>query len=117
MTRSSAVRLWWAAPGALVAGSAIGAAIVIGPTLGEQVAVPRQLDVPTASPAGAATPASPTGNHHKPARSHPTPTPSQTPLGRSPSPRVVQPHHPIVTASAEDDSGPDSGVQHEGGDG
>jgi hypothetical protein len=117
MTRASLVRMWWAAPGALVAASAVGAAIVVGPTLGEQVTVPRQLVVPVAAPNPTPTPA--TARPSTPPRPHPSPTLTPTSVASLvPSTRVVEPRRPIVTASPDDDQHRESpGVEHESGDG
>lgn len=111
------LRLWWAAPGAIVAGSAIGAAVVVGPTLGQQVIVPRQLVVPAT--AGTPAPSQTTS----PAVRHPHPTATATataPPGVviAPTTRVVQPRHPVVTASADDShERHDDSTEQESGDG
>jgi hypothetical protein len=118
MTRSSLVRAWWAVPGALVAGSAVGAAIVIGPTLGEQVRVPQQLAVPVAAPEGADEAGEPAQSTPPHPRKHPAnPSPASTgPLdpassgSHEHSTRVVQPHRPVVSAN------PDDGEHHDDGE-
>lgn len=116
MTRSSVVRLWWAAPGALLAGSAIGAAIVVGPTLGERVAVPSKVSVPGTPPTVVdSTRGGATARPHPPA-SRPSPTPTAAPSTHSLPPQVVQPRHAIVTAPANDDGRHDTGGQDESGD-
>jgi hypothetical protein len=124
MTRSSLLRMWWAAPMALVAGSAIGAAIVVGPTVGDKVGVPRELVVPVA---GNAAPASaPPVTRPHPVKTH-RPAPAPTHAATAPAAthdtttRVVQPRRPVVSQSPDDhsessgDSTGDGG--HEGGDG
>jgi hypothetical protein len=110
-------RLWWAAPGALVAGSAIGVAVVVGPTLGQQVSVPRELVVPATTSTPASAPPSPHATRHRPRHpsATPTPTQSQATVAIAPRTSVVQPRHQVVTASPEDsheghdDSGQESG--------
>ena len=128
MTRSSLLRMWWAAPMALVVGSAVGVAIVIGPTVGDRVGVPHQLVVPTTGDGAAASSAATTRPHpvttHRPAvtATHPAATPTPV-ASHHDSTRVVQPHRPVVTQSPDDDrsespGGDTSGLGgHEGGDG
>lgn len=128
MTRSSLLRMWWAAPMALVAGSAIGVAIVVGPTVGDRVGVPHELVVPVAGDGAAA--ASPVATHrphpdktHRPttASTHPATTPP--PLHYTSTTRVVEPRRPVVSQSPGDDGSESPGgdtsgyAGHEGGDG
>jgi len=109
--------LWWAAPGALVAGSAIGVAVVVGPSLGQQVSAPRQLVVPATADAPVTARPSPS----VPPVRHPHPRPvvssTPTPVVSGPTTRVVQPRRPVVTANP-DDSGErhDDSGEHENGD-
>ena len=118
------LRVWWALPGLAVAGTAIGLAVVVGPTLGEQVTIPRQLVLPATVTAAAPTPAPTTGATPpvKPRPHHsPTPSVSPTPAGQ-PRTHVVTPRRPVVTSSGEDsqehESGSDrSGVEIQGADG
>lgn len=113
---------------ALVAGSAVGAAIVVGPTVGERVGVPHQLVVPTAGDGAAASPATTARPH--PARTHrPAVAPTHTATTPAPvaprhdSTRVVEPHRPVVTQSPGDDRSESPGGDtssydgHQGGDG
>jgi hypothetical protein len=130
MTRSSLLRMWWAAPMALVAGSAVGAAIVVGPTVGDRVGVPHELVVPAAGDGAAASPATTPPHPVKTHRPGVTPTPGgTTPAASTPAPshhdsgQVVPPHRPVVTQSPEDDRSESPGgdttgyAGHEGGDG
>lgn len=101
------LRAWWALPGLTVAGTAIGLAVVVGPTLGEHVPIPRQLVLPATETTVAPTP--PARHAVKPPR-HPSPKPSATPAPIvPPQTHVVTPRRPVVTASSDD------GQEHESG--
>ena len=115
--RRTPLRMWWAMPGLAVAGTAIGLAVVVGPTLGEHVTIPRQLVLPAGATTAAPTPV--VRHAVKPGR-HASPKPSvtRTPLV-PPRTHVVTPQRPVVTSSGDDgqqESGTDrSGVEIEGG--
>jgi len=112
--RPQPLRLWWALPVTAVAGTAVGMAVVVGPTLGERVTVPRQLVLPVTSTTTPATPA-PT-NSAKPA-AHPSPKPSLTPSSTPlPKTHVVVPRRPVVTASNDDAHEHESGTDTSGTD-
>src|SRR5437660_12603719 len=81
------LRVWWALPGLAVAGTAIGLAIVVGPTLGEHVPIPGQLVLP--ANATSAEP-SPAATHAVRPRAHASPRPSRTPTP------AVQPQTHVV---------------------
>jgi hypothetical protein len=107
-------RLWWAAPVTIVVIGAIGASIVVAPTLGRHASVPSGLSVPLHSTAVARP--TPSVSPVAPRRDHPKTSPTSTPSAVStttPSTHIVVPEHPLVTSSADryDDSG-----GHEPGD-
>src|SRR3954453_13702262 len=107
--RAQPLRLWWALPGAAVAGTAVGMAIVVGPTLGEHVAIPHELVLP-ATATSAAQP--PVATHAVKPRRPPSPKPPVTPAAPATQPprtHVVTPRRPVVTASSDD------GQEHESG--
>jgi hypothetical protein len=87
----------WATPGLALVATAIGLAVVAGPTLGQHVTIPRRLVVPVASPAPRSTAAPATARRATPKPSvSPTPTPAST---FAPA-RVVAPLRPVVTESS-----------------
>lgn len=112
--RSHPLRMWWALPGLAVASTAIAMAVVVGPTLGEHVSIPRQLVLP-ASATSAAPKQAPT--HAVRPRHHPSPKPTATPAPPSASvaqTHVVTPRRPVVTASGDDSHEHESGSEHSG---
>ena len=112
------VRLWWALPGLAVAGTAVGMAVVVGPTLGEHVTIPSRLVLPTTAPAAAQTPVAQTPTSQRPAKSrhHPTPPPTATATSAVPQTHVVTPQRPLVTASSDDSHETDAGRDRSGVD-
>ena len=111
------VRLWWALPGLAVAGTAVGMAVVVGPTLGEHVTIPTRLVLPATAPAAAQTPVAqhPTKPRHHPAPP-PTTTPTTPPTTAVPQTHVVTPRRPLVTATSDDSHETDTGRDRSGVD-
>lgn len=112
------VRLWWALPGLAVAGTAVGMAVVVGPTLGEHVTIPSRLVLPTTTPAAAQTPVAqpPASQHQIKPRHHPTPPPTAAATSAVPQTHVVTPQRPLVTASSDDSHETDAGRDRSGVD-
>ena len=113
------LRLWWALPGMAVAGTAVGLAVVVGPTLGEHVAIPRQLVLVTtpasAPPTALASPAHKPS--HRPApRSTSSSKAAATPTPASAQTHVVAPRRPVVRASSDDIHERGSGNDRSGSD-
>jgi hypothetical protein len=95
-------RLWWAAPATIVAIGAIGASIVIAPTLGTRAGVPSGLSVPlrpTATARPTASVLSPAATRH---RHKATPTPTPSVVSTSPPASIVVPQRPLVSSSPDD---------------
>jgi len=106
--------MWWALPGLAVASTAIAMAVVVGPTLGEHVSIPRQLVLPASATSTAPTAAS---THAVRPRQHlsPKPTATKTPTSVSVAQtHVVTPRRPVVTASGDDRHEHESGSDHSG---
>jgi hypothetical protein len=109
-------------PGLAVVATAIGMGVVVGPTLGEHVAIPPQIYVPAAVPSAVVPSAA--GElvgrpHRSPTSAQPTPTvtTASSPTTTTQQPRVVTPQRPLVTASTDDENERDSGsTDHEGTD-
>lgn len=100
--------VWWAVPGLAVVGTAIGMGVVVGPTLGEQVPIPRQIVLPAMSRTVAASrpvahrAATPRATHRPtPATTH-APAATPAPIATAAQTHVVAPQRPVVTASADD---------------
>lgn len=112
------MRLWWALPGLAVAGTAVGMAVVVGPTLGEHVTIPSRLVLPTTTPAAAQTPdaQSPGSQHPTKPRHHPTPPPTAAATSAVPQTHVVTPRRPLVTATSDDSHETDAGRDRSGVD-
>lgn len=121
------LRVWWALPSFAVAASAVAAGIVVGPTLGETVSIPRQLVLPEASatppsmqPAtprkghGDSTAAKPTNDVKAAPKRTPTATPTSWPLQQT---RVVAPQRPVVTSTDDDGHDHETGTDVGSGDG
>lgn len=111
--RSQPVRLWWALPGLAVGSTAIAMAVVVGPTLGEHVSIPRQLVLPATA---TAAPPTTTPAHASHPRHHSSPKPTVTPTSTPPPAQthVVVPRRPVVTATGDDSHEHESGSDRSG---
>ena len=107
--------MWWALPGLAVAGTAIGMAVVVGPTLGERVPIPKQLVVPATTTLPPSAPATHRPRPHPHATPKPTLTPAAAPT-QQPQTHVVVPRRPLVTASSDDGHEHESGADRPGSD-
>jgi hypothetical protein len=98
-------RMWWLAPLCVVASSAVAVTVLLAPTVGAHVAVPRTLVVATPTTATRAV-ETPRPRHRRPAP--PSPSPSPTPATAVPTTQVVQPRLPVVTVHEDRTESPDA---------
>lgn len=126
--RRHLVRLWWAAPLAVVTATGAAFAVVVAPAAANRAAVPRELSVagaqtslPSPAPAArrhaaakkAAHPA-PVSTQHALALNTPAPAPVTRPNSTH-APRIIAPSHPVVTEPPDDGGAADAGGSDDGG--